>query len=71
MKLSTDVQLDDLRDTEVLMVLDTSAWAQLGPMGEVLKSLEATKIILDHHVSQDDLGAEPFKNTSAVMHGMS
>ncbi|MCH2119530.1 MAG: bifunctional oligoribonuclease/PAP phosphatase NrnA, partial [Pirellulales bacterium] len=31
MKLSADVQLDELRDTEVLMVLDTSAWAQLGP----------------------------------------
>ena len=69
MKLSADVQLDELQDTEVLMVLDTSAWAQLGPMGEVLKSLEATKIILDHHVSQDDLGAEPFKNTSAEATG--
>ena len=69
MKLSADVQLDELQDTEVLMVLDTSAWAQLGPMGEVLKSLEATKIILDHHVSQDDLDAEPFKNTSAEATG--
>ena len=69
MKLSADVQLDELRDTELLMVLDTSAWAQLGPMGEVLKTLEATKIILDHHVSQDDLGAEPFKNTSAEATG--
>lgn len=69
MKLGSDVQMQELQDTEVLMVLDTSAWAQLGPMGEALQSLEATNIILDHHVSQDDLGAEPFKNTSAEATG--
>ena len=69
MELGSDVQVDDLHDTDVMMVMDTSAWAQLGPMGEVLRSLSATKIILDHHVSQDDLGAEPFKNTSAEATG--
>ena len=34
--LGTDVSADQLLgDIEVLMILDTSAWAQLGPMGEV------------------------------------
>ena len=69
MKLGSDVGLDELADTDVLMVLDTSAWAQLGPMGEALQSLQATKMILDHHVSQDDLGAEAFKNTTAEATG--
>lgn len=64
-----DVQPEELLDREVLMILDTSAWAQLGPMGDVVRSTPALKIILDHHVSQDDLGATAFKNTTAEATG--
>ena len=67
--LGEDLQASDLDDAELLMILDTSAWAQLGPMGEVLRNTSAKKIILDHHVSQDDLGAEAFKNTKAEATG--
>ncbi len=67
--IGKDVHLTDLVDTDMLMVLDTSAWAQLGPMGDVLRALDAAKVILDHHVSEDDLGAEAFKNTSAEATG--
>jgi phosphoesterase RecJ-like protein len=51
------------------MVLDTSAWAQLGAMSEVVRATKAKKIVIDHHVSQDDLGAEPFKDTQAEATG--
>ncbi len=67
--IGEDVQLADLEDIEVLMVLDTSAWAQLGPMGDVLRATRAKKIVLDHHVSEDDLGTEAFKNTQAEATG--
>ena len=67
--LGEDVQIADLEDIEVLMVLDTSAWAQLGPMGDVIRATKAKKIVVDHHVSEDDLGTEPFKNTSAEATG--
>lgn len=67
--IGVDVQASDLKDIEVLIVLDTSAWAQLGPMGDVLRSTTAKKIIIDHHVSGDDLGAEPFKDTTAEATG--
>lgn len=67
--LGADVQLADLEDREILMVLDTSAWAQLGDMALVLRSTKAHKMVLDHHVSEDDLGAEPFKNTQAEATG--
>ena len=30
--IGVDVTLEELADIELLMVLDTSAWAQLGPM---------------------------------------
>jgi bifunctional oligoribonuclease and PAP phosphatase NrnA len=67
--INVEVQPADLADIEIIMVLDTSAWAQLGPMGEVLKTTKAKKIVLDHHVSSDDLGAEEFKNTEAEATG--
>jgi phosphoesterase RecJ-like protein len=51
------------------MVLDTSAWAQLGPMGDVIRTTPARKLVLDHHQSEDDLGAELFKNVSAEATG--
>ena len=68
-RINVDVQPAELADVEVLMVLDTSAWAQLGPMGEVIKATKAKKIVLDHHVSSDDLGAEQFKNVEAEATG--
>jgi phosphoesterase RecJ-like protein len=67
--IGKDVQLADLEDIEVLIVLDTSAWAQLGPMGDVIRATKAKKLIVDHHVSADDLGAEPFKNVEASATG--
>lgn len=68
--LGSDVTAADLEDREILMVLDTSAWAQLGPMSEVVKSTPAKKLIVDHHVSADDLGAELFKNDRAEATGV-
>lgn len=54
---------------EVLMVLDTTAWAQLGEMGDVIRSTSAKVMVLDHHPSGDDLGAELFKDTTAEATG--
>src|SRR5204863_8273587 len=33
--LGVDLKPEQLRDIDVLMVLDTGAWAQLGPMSDV------------------------------------
>jgi phosphoesterase RecJ-like protein len=69
--LGVDVQSSDLLGEafDVLMVLDTSAWAQLGPMGEVVRGTTAKRIVLDHHQSSDDLGALEFKSTEAEATG--
>jgi phosphoesterase RecJ-like protein len=67
--LGSDVQTADLARYQVMMVLDTSAWVQLGQMGNVLREDRGVKMVLDHHVSEDDLGAEIFKNTSAEATG--
>jgi phosphoesterase RecJ-like protein len=67
--IGQQVQAADLADVDLLMILDTSAWAQLGPMSDVIRGLSCTKIVLDHHVGEDDLGAKLCKNTSAEAAG--
>lgn len=67
--LGVDVEAADLAGIDVLMILDTSAWAQLGPMADVIKASPARRVVLDHHVGEDDLGAELFKDTSAEATG--
>jgi phosphoesterase RecJ-like protein len=66
--LDRDVPVDALLP-DVLIVLDTSAWGQLGPMAEVVRGVVAQKVVIDHHVSEDDLGAIVFKDTSAEATG--
>jgi phosphoesterase RecJ-like protein len=67
--LGREVPRDKLPPFDLLLVLDTSAWAQLGEMGDVIRSTTAKKAVLDHHVSADDLGAELFRDTSAEATG--
>jgi len=60
--LGHDLAASDLPRIDVLMILDTSAWAQLGSMAEFVRGSTARKIVLDHHVSEDDLQALLFKD---------
>jgi phosphoesterase RecJ-like protein len=63
--LAEGVKKDDLVGRDVLIVLDTSAWAQLGAMGDVAKAMREKVLVIDHHVSEDDLSDRWFKDTSA------
>lgn len=67
--LHTDISPDAIPEVDVLMVLDTSAWKQLGEMGDVLRKTAAKKIVLDHHESSDDLEAELFKDEKSEATG--
>ena len=60
-----DIQPDELADADLHMILDTSAWVQLGPMADVIRNSKTKKIIFDHHVGEDDIDAELFKHTTA------
>src|SRR5207253_3244192 len=48
---------DSFRDAEVIIVLDTGTWGQLGDFGTFLKTMAVPKVVIDHHLSQDDIGA--------------
>lgn len=64
-----DLENDPSADVDILMVLDTSAWVQLGEMAEVIRGTSATRVVLDHHKSGDDLEAIVLKDVSAEATG--
>jgi bifunctional oligoribonuclease and PAP phosphatase NrnA len=68
-QLGAEVAAEVLDSHQVIIVLDTTAWAQLGAMADVLRATKALKVVVDHHVSGDDLGAELFKNPQAEATG--
>jgi phosphoesterase RecJ-like protein len=63
--LACGVKPADLADRDLLVVLDTSAWAQLGAMADVAKGMRDRVLVIDHHVSEDDISDMWFKDTSA------
>ena len=56
-KLGVEISAEQIADRAPI-ILDTSAWAQLEPMADVVRHLAAIKIVIDHHVSGRRLGAE-------------
>lgn len=55
--------------TDVHLIVDTSAWSQLGDLGRAFRKSNAVKVIIDHHVSSDDMGAIVFKDVLAEATG--
>ncbi len=66
----TQVQPGDLADRELAIILDLSAWNQLGQMAEYIRGFPGPRVVIDHHLSQDDLGATFLKDTSAEATGI-
>jgi phosphoesterase RecJ-like protein len=67
--LGTQVGPEELAGSEVLVILDLSSWGQLGSMEPVVRDFGGPRIVIDHHVSEDDLGAVFLKDTSAEATG--
>ena len=68
-KIGESVTSNEARNTDVHIVVDTSAWTQLQELGEVIKTTTAQKVVIDHHVSSDDLGGLVIKDTTAAATG--
>ena len=67
--INEDIGAEDIADIDLHMILDTSAWIQLGDMADIIRNSSCKKIIFDHHVGEDDIDAELFKNTTAEAAG--
>jgi phosphoesterase RecJ-like protein len=60
---------DPWRQAEAAVVLDTGTWNQLGDVGPFLRQLTAEKAVIDHHLTQDDLGGLRLVDTTAEATG--
>jgi phosphoesterase RecJ-like protein len=60
---------DEYRGAEVAVVLDTGTWNQLGEFGNFLRTLAVPRVVIDHHQTQDDLGALRLVDTAAEATG--
>lgn len=54
---------------DCVMVLDTASWGQLGPMADAVRSAAGRRVVIDHHLSGDDLSAAVFKDERAEATG--
>jgi phosphoesterase RecJ-like protein len=54
---------------DAIVVLDTGTWNQLGECGPPLKARAVPKFVIDHHRTQDDLGATRLVNVDAEATG--
>ncbi|MCA9061760.1 MAG: bifunctional oligoribonuclease/PAP phosphatase NrnA [Planctomycetaceae bacterium] len=68
-KLNTDVVRANVPVVDVILVVDTCAWQQLGSMADVICRMSAKRVVIDHHVSSDDLHATEFKDPTAAATG--
>jgi len=60
---------DNFRDADLIVVMDTGTWNQLGDFADFLPGMDVPKAVVDHHRTQDDLGATPFVDVTAEATG--
>jgi phosphoesterase RecJ-like protein len=46
-----------LGPVDAIIVVDTGTWNQLGKLGDWMRQQKVPKLVIDHHRTQDDLGA--------------
>jgi phosphoesterase RecJ-like protein len=56
-------------DCDALFVLDTGTWNQLDVVADYVRKSPAEKVVIDHHRTQDDLGATRFVDVAAEATG--
>lgn len=59
------VEPASLADRQALVILDLSSWSQLGDMAGFVREFPGPRLVVDHHVSSDDLGATVLKDVTS------
>jgi bifunctional oligoribonuclease and PAP phosphatase NrnA len=67
--LDRDVDPSELAACDVIIVLDTGAWGQLGRMADVIRTARARVVVIDHHASDGEVAATEFKDPDAEATG--
>lgn len=69
LKLNDTVTKATIPQHDVIIVVDTSAWQQLGSMADFIQASAAKRVVIDHHVSSDDLNALELKDVESAATG--
>lgn len=69
LKMNESVTKATIPQHDVVIIVDTSAWQQLGSMADVIRASSAKRVVIDHHVSSDQLDATEFKDVTAAATG--
>ncbi|ADV63616.1 phosphoesterase RecJ domain protein [Isosphaera pallida ATCC 43644] len=64
-----DITSEHLNTYDALIILDLSSWSQLGALSEWVHSFAGPRLVIDHHVSQDEMNAVVLKDTRAESTG--
>lgn len=64
-----DVDANELDRFDLIIILDTCALGQLGGLGQYLLHRDRGVLVIDHHVSRDDIGCCKVVNTTASATG--
>jgi phosphoesterase RecJ-like protein len=57
------------RAADAVVILDTGTWNQLGDFGPYLRQCGLPRVVIDHHLTQDDLGALVLVDSTAEATG--
>lgn len=60
---------DAYKSADAIIVLDTGTWNQLGECGPPLRERAVPKFVIDHHLTQDELGATRLVDVTAEATG--
>ena len=70
--LGRDVTVEQLleRQFDLVVILDTSSYSQLGPFEPYLKQCDKPVLVVDHHVTSDEFGDVRLVDSSAAATGL-
>ncbi len=69
LKLNENITRAGVPAADVIVIVDTSAWQQLGTMAELIQASTSLRVVIDHHVSSDRMNALEFRDTHAAATG--
>lgn len=69
-KLGEGITPEEAGQTDVHIIVDTSSWQQIDTVRKVFEQTAAKKVVIDHHISAENLGAIEFKDTTAAAAGV-
>ncbi len=69
-KLGEGITTEEACQADVHIIVDTSSWQQIDTVRKVFEQTPAKKVVIDHHISSDNLGAIEFKDTTAAETGV-